>query len=63
MGFDEQSYKNDFNKKTYKNMGFRLRKEEAQEVLNFIKENTELSNNQFFKEAVLEKIEKMKKSI
>ncbi len=63
MEFDEQNYKNEFNKKTYKNMGFRMKKEEAQEVIDFIKENTEMSNNQFFKEAVLEKIEKMEKNI
>ncbi len=59
--FNQQKYKNEYDKKTYKNFGFRVRKEEAEQIIEFIKNNTDLSINAFIKEAVDEKIERMKK--
>ncbi len=61
--FDKQKYIDSFNEKTYSRKTFRLKKDEMERVEEFIKNNTDLSVNAFIREAVLEKIEKMKKSI
>ncbi len=59
--FNPQKYKNEYNKENYQRITFRLRKEEAEEVKEFIKEQTDLSLNAFIKAAIEEKIERIKK--
>ncbi len=59
--FNQNEYIKDYDKKTYKKMTFRLRKDEAEELSKFIKENTDLSLNGFIKLAVDEKVERLKK--
>ncbi len=61
--FNQNEYIKEYDKKTYKKFSFRVRKDEAEKITNFIKNNTDLSINEFFKQAVDEKIEKNKKSL
>ncbi len=55
--FNESEYKKEYDRKNYKKITFRVRKDEAEAMANFIKEKTDLSMNEFIKRAVYEKIE------
>ncbi len=61
--YDKVKYNTAYNKKTYKTFTFRLRKDEAEKITEFIKNHTDLSVNAFIKEAVDEKIAKMSKKV
>ncbi len=58
--FNENEYKKKYDQETYKKFAFRVKKDEAEKITKFIKNNTNLSINSFIKQAVDEKIEKIK---
>ncbi len=60
-GFNENEYKKKYDRNVYKKITFRVKKDEAEQMALFIKENTSLSLNSFIKQAVDEKIENIKK--
>ncbi len=55
MSFDEQAYKNKYDKDTYARKNFRLKKYEMKELEEFVKANSDLSFNKFMHQALLEK--------
>ncbi len=59
--FNQNEYIKEYDRKTYKKFAFRVKKDEAEKITDFIRNNTNLSINEFFKQAVDEKIEKIKK--
>lgn len=59
--FNESEYKKEYDRKTYKRMTFRMKRAEAEETGQFIRENTDMTQNQFILEAVREKIASLKK--
>ncbi len=61
--FNQNEYIKDYDKKTYKKITFRIKKDEAEELIKFIKDNTDLSINGFIKQAVDEKVESLKRGI
>lgn len=54
--FNQNEYIKEYDRKTYKKFTFRVKKDEAEKITDFIKNNTDLSINEFLKQAVDEKI-------
>ncbi len=61
--FNENEYKKSYDREKYKKITFRIKKDEAEELAKFIKDNTDLSMNGFIKQAVDEKVESLKRGI